>query len=237
MVDTKNMAIEAIIRDSIDVRKLGLTFLATEHSTPLGRIDILAEDESGNNIPIEIKIGSAGDSAIGQILGYMKALGVDHGIIMANEFSERVKAIAPSLGIKLYPFRFDVIISGESVVLTDDEISRISDTESDRVQKFIEACCGKGGFIEPRTFHHAYTRWHKETYGAPPEEDMMDITKHRTRHGFGKEARKAGRNSYLWDDRNSIKCYTGIHLNNTSGNLSVYPDYVDTHWHEITGHP
>lgn len=232
MVETKNMAIEAIIRDSIDVQKLGLAFVATEYSTSLGRIDILAEDESGNNIPIEIKIGSAGDSAIGQLLGYMKALGVEHGIIIANEFSARVKAIAPSLGIKLYPFCFDVIISGESVIFTEDNMD--TDIEPDHVEGFIGACCDKGGFIEPGTFYHAYTRWHKEIYGSLPKEEQRSITKDHTLHGFGNEARKTYDNSHLWDGRNSIKCYTGISLRNTSGNLSVYPEYVDNHWHEIT---
>lgn len=58
---TKNLAIEGIVRDNIDVRKMGLTLVGKEYMTPLGRIDILATDGNGNKIPIEIKIGCAGD--------------------------------------------------------------------------------------------------------------------------------------------------------------------------------
>lgn len=234
---TKNLAIEGIIRDRIDVRKLGLTFVEKEYPTTLGRIDILSMDEHGNKIPIEIKIGCAGDSAVGQVLGYMKAVGAIRGIIMANSFSNRVEAVSQSLGIDLYPFQFDVMVSGKSVVFNHEDIITTNEPTPDHIQEFITACCDRGGFIEPGTFYHAYTRWHKETHGVAPKEYPSVITKQRNRYGFGKEARKTYTNINInrWGGKKSIKCYTGIHLKNTIGNLSVYPDYVDAHWHEITG--
>lgn len=173
---TKNLAIEGIIRDSIDVKKLGLTFVGKEYSTPLGRIDILAADGDGNKIPIEIKIGCAGDSAVGQVLGYMQAVGATRGIIMANEFSKRVEAVSPSLGIDLYPFRFDVIVSGESVVSSHGDIEAMKpDTNTpnipniqERLNMFTEECCDRtpNQCIEVRGFYHAFDIWHEEKYGV-----------------------------------------------------------------------
>lgn len=123
MQQNKNLAIEATIRDSIDVQNLGLTLIGTEYKTTLGRIDILAKDENDNKIPIEIKVGTAGDSSIGQILGYMTAIGATQGIIMANEFSERVKAISENLGIKLCTYQIDVIVCDESVIYKTPQIN------------------------------------------------------------------------------------------------------------------
>lgn len=117
---------------------------------------------------------------------------------------------------------------------TKDDLRKIWNAEADRPEAFINECCERGGFIEPGTFHHAYTKWHELKYGVPPKEEQGDITKAHGRYGFSKGPRKTYDNSCLWDDRNSIKCYTGISLKNTAGNLSVYPDYVDAHWHEIT---
>jgi P4 family phage/plasmid primase-like protien len=118
---------------------------------------------------------------------------------------------------------------------TKNDLRKIWNAEADRPEAFINECCERCGFIEPGTFHHAYTKWHEMKYGVPPKEEQGDITKAHGRYGFGKGTRKTYDNSYLWDDRNSIKCYTGVSLKNTVGNLSVYPDYVDAHWHEITG--
>ncbi len=115
-----------------------------------------------------------------------------------------------------------------------DDLRKIWNAEADRPEAFINECCERVGFMEPGTFHHAYTKWHELKYGVPPKEEQGDITKAHARYGIGKGTRKTYDNSYLWDDRNSIKCYTGISLKNTAGNLSVYPDYVDAHWHEIT---
>ena len=118
---------------------------------------------------------------------------------------------------------------------SNDDMRKIWNAEADRPEAFINECCERWGFIEPGTFHHAYTKWHEQKYDVPPKEEQGDITKAHGRYGFSKGPRKTYDNSYLWDDRNSVKCYTGVSLKNTAGNLSVYPDYVDAHWHEITG--
>ncbi len=115
-----------------------------------------------------------------------------------------------------------------------DDLRKIWNAEADRPEAFINECCERGGFIEPGTFHHAYTKWHDGKYGVPPKEEQGDITKAHGRYGFSKGPRKTYDNNHLWDGRMTIKCYTGVSLKNTPANLSVYPDYVDAHWHEIT---
>jgi len=99
---------ENFIRNNINLNELGLIFLEYEYNTDVGHIDILCEDDNGNLVPIEVKLGEAGDNAIGQILGYMKAINAEKGIIIAQSFSDRVKLIAEDLNIDLIKYELNV---------------------------------------------------------------------------------------------------------------------------------
>ena len=102
---------ESFIRDNINLNELGLIFLEYEYNTDVGRIDILCKDDDGNLVPIEVKLGEAGDSAIGQILGYMKAINTERGVIIAQSFSDRVKLVAEDLNIDLVKYELKVEIN------------------------------------------------------------------------------------------------------------------------------
>src|SRR5438105_7741018 len=54
----------------------GLTLVdnGVEYQTEAGRIDLLAKDENGHLVVIELKAGKAKDNALGQLLGYMGCL-------------------------------------------------------------------------------------------------------------------------------------------------------------------
>jgi len=84
----------------------GLTIKKAEYEVSVGSIDILAEDEKGLPVVIEVKV-QAGDSAVGQILGYTQAYEEEceteqvRGMIVAQEFTERCKKAAKRVGIKL----------------------------------------------------------------------------------------------------------------------------------------
>ena len=54
----------------------GLTLVdgGVEYQIEVGRIDILAKDQTGGLVAIEIKAGTAKDGALGQLLGYMGCL-------------------------------------------------------------------------------------------------------------------------------------------------------------------
>jgi hypothetical protein len=71
----------------------------------VGIIDLLALDKTGNLVVIELKAGKAADSVCGQILGYIswvrKELAAGkkvRGIIVASEFSERLRYAADAVG-------------------------------------------------------------------------------------------------------------------------------------------
>jgi len=107
------------IRDNVNLNELGLNFIEYEYNTNVGYIDILCEDDNGNLIPIEVKLGEAGDSAIGQILGYMKCINAEKGIIIAQDFSDRVKFIAEDLNIDLVKYELNVKLNNN---INDDNI-------------------------------------------------------------------------------------------------------------------
>lgn len=70
-----------------------------QYSTPIGRIDLLCQDSTGDYVIIEIKVGEAKDSVFGQILRYigwvkrnMAQVENDvRGIILAGEFPDKAR--------------------------------------------------------------------------------------------------------------------------------------------------
>lgn len=83
-----------------------------EYQTEAGRIDILAKDQTGGLVVIEIKAGTAKDSAIGQLLGYMGYLSLSNenlkvrGILIASSFDTRAIYAAKGLpNIKLVKYQ------------------------------------------------------------------------------------------------------------------------------------
>lgn len=84
-----------------------------EYPTDVGRVDLLAKDKQGNNVVIELKVGKAKDSALGQLLGYMGCIALSstehiqtRGILVASEFEQRVVYAARGLPhVKLVKYR------------------------------------------------------------------------------------------------------------------------------------
>lgn len=94
-------------------------FAGRQFDTDVGRIDILAVDGEGNFVVIELKAGTAGEEALGQILGYIRWVRINMGapqgkgvtgIIVANDFDERLRYAAsevPIVSLKRYEVKFD----------------------------------------------------------------------------------------------------------------------------------
>ena len=81
-----------------------------EYSTSVGFVDLYGRDVEDNIVVIEVKIGTANDSSIGQLLGYLNAIRSKEkkkarGILVAENFTERVKEAAKSDDIKLIVFK------------------------------------------------------------------------------------------------------------------------------------
>jgi RecB family endonuclease NucS len=106
--------IEDHLVNNLDTIEKGLKLVKRQFSTDVGRIDILAEDGNGAPVIIEIKVGEARDSAIGQIARYLGWFAKtepkpSRGILIAAEFSEGVRYAAtaiPNLKLLAYKVHF-----------------------------------------------------------------------------------------------------------------------------------
>ncbi len=104
----------------VDELETGLVFMdnGVEHHTDAGRIDLLARDEAGHTVVIELKAGKAKDNALGQLLGYMGCVGAAsggstnvRGILVASGFEPRVIYAAkglPSIKLMKYKVSFEL---------------------------------------------------------------------------------------------------------------------------------
>ena len=108
------------IREAIIQLETGLEIIdgGVERKVVSGFIDILAKDNKGNFVVIELKAGKASDSVIAQTLGYMvdiadeekKDINQVRGIIVAKSFNKRIETAAravPTLTLKAYTYSFD----------------------------------------------------------------------------------------------------------------------------------
>ncbi len=98
----------------LDAIESGLKLVGRQVSTDIGRIDILAQDSKGLRVIIEVKVGDAKDSAVGQIARYLgwyaKTEGkLPRGILIAGDFPEGVRYAAtaiPNLSLIAYRVQF-----------------------------------------------------------------------------------------------------------------------------------
>ena len=105
LVET-SISLERDIEDHLvhhlETIEAGLNLVARQISTEVGRIDILAEDAKGSKVIIEVKVGEAKDSAIGQIARYLgwytRVEGKPaRGILIASSFPEGVQYAATAV--------------------------------------------------------------------------------------------------------------------------------------------
>ena len=107
--------LQSALRKSIDQLEPGLTIADgnKEKTVPSGRIDIMARDQSGAIVVVELKARRADRDAIGQLLSYMgdvmESENTVRGIIVAEEFTPQAKAAARaarSIRLVEYGFKF-----------------------------------------------------------------------------------------------------------------------------------
>ena len=94
--------IEEHLVDHLDAIEKGLKLVGRQATADVGRIDILAEDAQGTRVVIEVKVGDAKDSAVGQIARYLgwyaKTEGkAPRGILIAGNFPEGVQYAAAAI--------------------------------------------------------------------------------------------------------------------------------------------
>jgi hypothetical protein len=99
----------------------GLTLIARQETIAVGRIDILARGADGETVIIEIKVGEAKDSAIGQIARYVGWYARaesrrPRSILIAGSFSEPTKYGAAAIqGLRLVTYQVSFSFSDASL--------------------------------------------------------------------------------------------------------------------------
>ena len=86
----------------LDSLEKGLKYVGRQFVTDVGRIDILAEDIKGRRVVIEVKVGEAKDSSVGQIARYLgwfaKSDGkIPRGMLVASAFPDGVRYAATAV--------------------------------------------------------------------------------------------------------------------------------------------
>ncbi|OLS62759.1 endonuclease NucS domain-containing protein [Pseudomonas putida] len=106
--------VETHLVRSLNSIEKGLSFVDRQVNIDVGRVDIIAEDNAGRRVIVELKVGEAKDSAIGQIARYIGWY-TRHdgqrprGILIASEFPESVRYAAeaiPDLSLVEYKVQF-----------------------------------------------------------------------------------------------------------------------------------
>ena len=88
--------IEDQLVHQLDALEEGLTFVGRQVKCDVGRVDIVSRGADGSTVVVELKVGEAKDSAIGQIARYMgwhqqhQGAGTVRGILVASDFPEGV---------------------------------------------------------------------------------------------------------------------------------------------------
>ena len=123
-----SISLERDIEDQLvhrlDALENGLTFVERQAKCDVGRVDILGRGADGATVVVELKVGEAKDSAIGQIARYMgwhqqhQGANTVRGILVASDFPEGVQHAAlaiPNLALRRYRIQLtfeDASLSG-----------------------------------------------------------------------------------------------------------------------------
>ena len=123
-----SISLERDIEDQLvhrlDALEEGLTFVERQAKCDVGRVDIVGRGADGATVVVELKVGEAKDSAIGQIARYMgwhqqhQGAGTVRGILVASDFPEGVQHAAlaiPNLALRRYRIQLtfdDASLSG-----------------------------------------------------------------------------------------------------------------------------
>jgi hypothetical protein len=106
--------VETHLVRNLDAIEKGLRFIDRQVNIEVGRVDILAEDATGRRVVIELKVGQAKDSAVGQIARYLGWYSRQdgerpRGMLIASEFSDAVRYATeaiPDLSLVQYRVQF-----------------------------------------------------------------------------------------------------------------------------------
>jgi hypothetical protein len=109
LIEFSEDAVKEYIENNYQDLDESLMEIEREYSTRVGDGDFVGRDDKGW-VVIEVKVGTAKDNAVGQLLGYMNAVRREgkkdvRGILVAEGFTERVREAVKSDDVSLLKFR------------------------------------------------------------------------------------------------------------------------------------
>lgn len=121
-----SISLERDIEDQLvhrlDALEAGLTFEGRQVKCDVGRVDIVGRGADGATVVIELKVGEAKDSAVGQIARYMgwhqqnQDAGTVRGILVASDFPEGVQHAARAIpNLTLARYRIELTFEDASL--------------------------------------------------------------------------------------------------------------------------
>lgn len=108
-------AVQRYIKKNFKDINTNFISIEREYQTKVGYADFLAREKEGY-VVIEVKVGTAQDSAVGQLLGYMNSIrkekeGKVRGILVAEGFTDRVKEAFKSDDVTLAEYKARLVFS------------------------------------------------------------------------------------------------------------------------------
>jgi hypothetical protein len=108
--------LQVAVRRQIDSLEPGLVIAdgGVERSVATGKIDVLAKDEKGDFVVIELKAGTCPSGALEQVLGYSEDLQQETGthsraVLIASDFPERLRSAARRVNdLKLITYKIQL---------------------------------------------------------------------------------------------------------------------------------
>jgi hypothetical protein len=93
---------------NLDLIEPGLILADVQKTVSSGRIDLLCKDSFGNLVVVEVKREAATSKDVGQLVGYLPAVGAARGILVAKDTStsaeNALKTLNPKISITIRTF-------------------------------------------------------------------------------------------------------------------------------------
>ena len=117
--DGVEMHLQELLADQIELLGEGFRLVRREYSTPIGPVDLLSRDASGETVAVEVK-RRGGIDGVEQLTRYVELLNRDellapvHGVFAAQEIKPQARTLAEDRGFRCVTLDYDAMRGTES---------------------------------------------------------------------------------------------------------------------------
>lgn len=117
--DGVEMHLQELLADQIELLGEGFRLVRREYSTPIGPVDLLSRDASGETVAVEVK-RRGGLDGVEQLTRYVELLNRDellapvHGVFAAQEIKPQARTLAEDRGFRCVTLDYDAMRGTES---------------------------------------------------------------------------------------------------------------------------